>query len=192
MKEKIKETAAHLFALKGYTSTTMREIAQALDVSKAALYYHYESKDELFFDIIRDTFSDLIRIHQKLAESDRSVWEILEEWVERMLSYSKIKHDHWLILNKLTSGSIKDRIHREFSRFWTESFNSIISILKKGMEKGEIRRDIDLRILAGAVFGVMHGQFTVTFREKVSIDDNTMKKMVLGILKGGIATHDTP
>jgi TetR/AcrR family transcriptional regulator, cholesterol catabolism regulator len=190
MKEKIKKAAAHLFAIKGYTSTSMREIARDVGVTKAALYYHYESKDELFFDIIRDTFTELIHIHQKLAESDLPVWDIMDEWVEKMLSYSKVKNDHWQILNKFASGNIKNRIYEEFARFWKESYRSIIRILERGIDHGEIRKDIDTRVLAGAVFGIVHGQFSVSFREKITFEDDIMKSMILGILKGGIATHE--
>lgn len=191
MREKIKETAAHLYALKGFSATSMREIAKEVGVTKAALYYHYDSKEELFFDIVKDSFKELTQIHEKLVDSDLPVWAILSEWVEKMIYFSRLKHDHWLIINKFSSGTLKDRMFEEFSRFWKVSFNSIVQILEKGTVHGEIRTDVDIRLMAGAVFGIMHGQFTVTFRENVKINDNKMQSMILGILKGGIASHET-
>lgn len=44
-------TATTLFGDRGVHSTSMREIAEALGVTKAALYYHFESKDQLHFEI---------------------------------------------------------------------------------------------------------------------------------------------
>ncbi|RKY51696.1 MAG: hypothetical protein DRP86_00370 [Candidatus Neomarinimicrobiota bacterium] len=191
MRKKIKETAAHLYALKGYNATSMREIAKEVGVTKAALYYHYESKEELFFDIIKDSFADLTRISQQLSESDQPVWDVLSEWVEKMIYFSEFKKDHWMIINKFSSGAIKDRIFMEFNRFWKINFDCLSKILEKGVKEGGIRNDIDIPMLTGAVFGILHGQFSVIYRENIKIEDNQMKSMVLGILEGGIASHET-
>lgn len=191
MREKIKETAAHLYALKGYNATSMREIAKEVGVTKAALYYHYDSKEELFFDIVKDSFTHLIQISQQLADSDLPVWTVLSEWVEKMISFSKVKKDHWMIINKFSSGAMKDRIFEEFSRFWKVSFDCLSKILERGTKEGVIRNDIGIPMLTGAVFGILHGHFTVIYHENIKIDDNRMKSMVLGILEGGIASHET-
>lgn len=45
-------TAARLFQEKGYDATSMQDVASALDLSKAALYHHFESKDEILFQIM--------------------------------------------------------------------------------------------------------------------------------------------
>jgi AcrR family transcriptional regulator len=44
--------AAQIFAEKGFDSTSLNEIADALDITKAALYYYVESKQDLLFKII--------------------------------------------------------------------------------------------------------------------------------------------
>jgi AcrR family transcriptional regulator len=51
LQERILQTATALFGERGVHSTSMREIAEALGVTKAALYYHFESKDQLHFAI---------------------------------------------------------------------------------------------------------------------------------------------
>lgn len=45
-------TAAHLFQQQGYDATSMQDVASALNLSKAALYHHFESKDEILFQIM--------------------------------------------------------------------------------------------------------------------------------------------
>jgi|GEM_PF-1469583 len=190
MKEKIRDTAAHLFALHGYKSTSMQQIADEVGVTKAALYYHYVSKDKLFLDIVADTFSELINAHHEYAESEAPVWDILETWVNTMLQYSRIKKDNWLIINKFISGSIKDRIYEVFLHFWKESYNSMNTIISRGVREGHIRSDIDIRLISASIFGIMHGQFTTTLWDNIKIDDNVIKKTILGVLKGGIASDD--
>ena len=51
-KEKILEEALKLFAQSGYMGTSMNEIALRLGVTKAALYKHYSSKQEILEKIV--------------------------------------------------------------------------------------------------------------------------------------------
>jgi AcrR family transcriptional regulator len=51
-RREILRTAARLFQERGYDATSMQDIASALSLSKAALYHHFESKDEILFEIM--------------------------------------------------------------------------------------------------------------------------------------------
>jgi hypothetical protein len=53
-RERIQEIALELFAEQGYEKTSLREIAERLGVTKAALYYHFKSKE----DIVRSFTED--------------------------------------------------------------------------------------------------------------------------------------
>lgn len=48
----ILRTAARLFQERGYEATSMQDVASALHLSKGALYHHFQSKDEILFDIM--------------------------------------------------------------------------------------------------------------------------------------------
>lgn len=52
MKERILEEALQLFSQNGYTGTSMNDIAAKLGVTKAALYKHYKSKQEILDSIV--------------------------------------------------------------------------------------------------------------------------------------------
>ena len=52
MKQRILEEALQLFAQNGYTGTSMNDIAAQLGVTKAALYKHYKSKQEILDCIV--------------------------------------------------------------------------------------------------------------------------------------------
>lgn len=55
-REKIQEIALELFAEQGYDKTSLREIAERLNVTKAALYYHFRTKE----DIVASLFDDFL------------------------------------------------------------------------------------------------------------------------------------
>jgi AcrR family transcriptional regulator len=58
-REEIREVALELFATRGYEQTSLREIAERLNITKAALYYHFPSKDELLGDILEPLVTEL-------------------------------------------------------------------------------------------------------------------------------------
>ena len=51
---RIQEVALELFAEQGYEKTSLREIAERLDVTKAALYYHFKSKEDIVRSLVED------------------------------------------------------------------------------------------------------------------------------------------
>jgi AcrR family transcriptional regulator len=54
MRERILQVALELFTERGYDGTSLREIAEKLDVTKAALYYHFKSKEALLLALVID------------------------------------------------------------------------------------------------------------------------------------------
>jgi AcrR family transcriptional regulator len=56
-RERIVAVAAHLFATRGFAGTSVRDIADELGVTKAALYYHFESKEVLLRSIVAQAFT---------------------------------------------------------------------------------------------------------------------------------------
>ena len=58
-RERIQQVALELFAEQGYERTSLREIAERLGVTKAALYYHFKSKEDIVRSFTEDYFTRL-------------------------------------------------------------------------------------------------------------------------------------
>ncbi|UFQ17259.1 MULTISPECIES: TetR/AcrR family transcriptional regulator [Streptomyces] len=63
-RQRIQDVALELFAAQGYEKTSLREIAEHLQVTKAALYYHFKTKEAILTSI----FEDLTRPIDELIE----------------------------------------------------------------------------------------------------------------------------
>ena len=62
-KQLILETAQRLFDEQGYDATSLRQIAEAVGMTKAAVYYHYPAKEHLLLELTRpllDAISDMV------------------------------------------------------------------------------------------------------------------------------------
>ncbi|MFG2883819.1 TetR/AcrR family transcriptional regulator [Streptomyces sp. NPDC048297] len=84
-RQRIQDVALELFAEQGYEKTSLREIAERLDVTKAALYYHFKTKEE----IIVSLFEDLTQPIEELIEWGRSRPHTLENKHEIIRRYSE-------------------------------------------------------------------------------------------------------
>ena len=51
-RQEILRVAARLFQQQGYDATSMNDVAAALKLSKGGLYHHFQSKDEILFDLM--------------------------------------------------------------------------------------------------------------------------------------------
>jgi len=84
-RQRIQDVALELFAEQGYEKTSLREIAEQLQVTKAALYYHFKTKE----DILVSIFEDLNRPVEELIAWGREQPRTLETKKEILVRYSK-------------------------------------------------------------------------------------------------------
>ncbi|MFF4504987.1 TetR/AcrR family transcriptional regulator [Streptomyces sp. NPDC001401] len=61
-RQRIQDVALELFAEQGYEKTSLREIAEHLDVTKAALYYHFKTKEEILVSIFEDLSQPIVEL----------------------------------------------------------------------------------------------------------------------------------
>jgi AcrR family transcriptional regulator len=58
-RQRIQSVALELFAEQGYDKTSLREIAERLGVTKAALYYHFKSKEDIVTSLVEDFYRQI-------------------------------------------------------------------------------------------------------------------------------------
>jgi AcrR family transcriptional regulator len=83
---RIQQVALDLFVEQGYEKTSLREIAERLGVTKAALYYHFKTKE----DIVASTVHDYLHAIDELTEWGRSQPRTLETRKEIIRRYADI------------------------------------------------------------------------------------------------------
>jgi AcrR family transcriptional regulator len=71
-KHRILEIAADLFARKGYTATTIADIAAELGTTTAALYYHFPSKQAILAGLLSGPITGYSRLLDSLDSGDRA------------------------------------------------------------------------------------------------------------------------
>ena len=94
-REAILARAAELFAQRGYTATSMNEVALACGVSKAALYHYVTDKSELLAEIALDHVQRLERVVTEVETVTAEPGERLRRLILRFVQeYADARHQH--------------------------------------------------------------------------------------------------
>jgi AcrR family transcriptional regulator len=108
----IQEVALDLFSEQGYEKTSLREIAERLGVTKAALYYHFRTKE----DILRSIFQDAVAEVDELVAWGHSQPRTDETKAELLRRYGEILDGRWrtiMIFQHENQGSLHDLVVAE-------------------------------------------------------------------------------
>ena len=92
-RSRVQKVALELFAEQGYEKTSLREIAERLSVTKAALYYHFKSKEDIVHSLTDDYFAEidaLLDWAKEQPRSDQTQRAILERYVGIVMSGSEV------------------------------------------------------------------------------------------------------
>ncbi|MGI5853819.1 MAG: TetR/AcrR family transcriptional regulator [Bacillota bacterium] len=83
LRVKIKETAVDHFDRFGYHGTTIRNIAKDVNCSLPMIYYYFNNKKELFDEIIKKDYFDLLLRHARQLQTD-DITEFYTQYVYRL------------------------------------------------------------------------------------------------------------
>ncbi|MFP7470988.1 TetR/AcrR family transcriptional regulator [Niallia taxi] len=100
MKEKEKkiiDSALKLFAQKGYSSTSIQEIANDCGISKGAFYIYFKSKDSLLFAILDYYYKELVQLFDSIRLEDITAKEKLVEQTAAFFEHA-LKHKDFIIM----------------------------------------------------------------------------------------------
>lgn len=131
-REEILDVALSLFSTKGYDATSLSDISAMLGVSKAALFKHFDSKEEILFSVMkmmdeedRNRARDMNVPEDRKSESEEDYRDINKD---DFISYALSQFEYWTE-NKRASEYRKflslERLRREELRVkWEENFVS--------------------------------------------------------------------
>ncbi len=89
-RQEILRTAARLFQQRGYDATSMNDVAAALKLSKGGLYHHFQSKDEILFEIMNHamdiTQERVLKPVRGIADPEERLRALIRLHIEVVLS----------------------------------------------------------------------------------------------------------
>ena len=98
MHEEILRLSAPLFAKTGYDGVSMRDVAVAVGLTPAALYYHFSDKEQLYVDAVGYAFREVTGVLKAAIEAAPNPFEVMDTC--RFLPGYKTQNDDPAVLTK--------------------------------------------------------------------------------------------
>ena len=138
------------FAEQGYHPTSVSEIVSGLGVGKGVFYWYFDSKEQLFLEILRDAQTDLRRKQQQVIADEPDPVRRIELGLRASLAWSEDHRDH----NKLIQFAATERSFAGALRRGQDvAVADVVKHVKEAIAQGRIR-DADPDVLAHAMVGV--------------------------------------
>ncbi|NEE00350.1 TetR/AcrR family transcriptional regulator [Phytoactinopolyspora halotolerans] len=90
---RIRSVALDLFGRQGYEKTSLRQIAEELGITKAAVYYHYRSKVDILDDLLRPLADDEEMVLAEARSGLKSIegrCRLVESYLDLLLKYRDV------------------------------------------------------------------------------------------------------
>jgi AcrR family transcriptional regulator len=153
-RDQILTTAEELFATKGYTKTSMRDVATASGILAGSLYHHFESKEAIAVELLQNYYTDLGNTVRKFDSADADSLSVLRSFTAEVAQVS-FRHPAALQIRMFdapstASSSLKTVIHAapaSLSRQWR-------TLIGRAVMDGAISPDIEPRLLRFVLYRV--------------------------------------
>lgn len=152
-RKEIFSASVHLFIEKGFTETTMREIATAAGIGKSTLYDYYQSKDEILTSYYENELRRITERAQKINQQDLSNIDKLSEIMYMHLEYLMENKDYFWKLSiesQRLSAESQERIQKK-RHFYQDMLQTII---EEGIRSGEFG-SINATLAARSIFTLL-------------------------------------
>ena len=183
--------AARLFAAKGFTKTTVRDIADAAGILSGSLYHHFDSKESMVDEILSSFQAELFGAYDAILLSDADARTKLEHAVT--VSFEAIdQHRDEVAIFQNDAGYLGG-----FERFGylaernAQSRDVWMTLLTDGVSSGVLRADLDVeltyRFIRDTVWVAV-----AWYRPGGKLTHDVVARQYLSILLDGIAQQHPP
>lgn len=139
--------ATRLFASRGYTTTTVRDIADEAGILSGSLYHHFDSKEAIFKEVLQNFMNDLLERFEAIAHEEGGPGQVLDDLVRhafRTIADSPaavaLYQNEVSFLGNLDGFEFVAEGSARIERIW-------IGAIKAGQESGEFRDNIDVAVV---------------------------------------------
>jgi TetR/AcrR family transcriptional regulator, transcriptional repressor for nem operon len=162
-RQRIVELAAPLFNQRGYAGCSMQEILDATGLKKGGIYRHFAGKEELAAEAFRYSLAQVRKIRLQGMEASLNAVERLREAIRRFVEEPSSVPGGCPILNTAIDADdgnpVLRRLALEGLQMWRRR---IARIVREGVSRREIRRDVEPAGLANTIIAALEGALMIS------------------------------
>jgi len=187
-KKQILDAAFACFMRRGFHKTTIDDIARKAGLAKGTVYWHFKDKQDVFISFYMAWAQGYFEDFAKILNSSRSARGKIYELGAYMLKRAEDQpetnraiHDLWL------QAFDHPKTYTLFMRLYRQTIDQLESLVREGINKKELRPDINPRLAAFMVATVMDNLDHIHMMGFEEIDPFDYWQQVSRVLFEGIA-----
>jgi len=150
-REQILSAAARLFAEFGFETTSVRQIADQVNILPGSLYHHFATKEDMLHAILREPLERITKSHLDLLNLEGNAEQQL---IASVASRFNDAIANWQANAILVNDAAFFRSNEDFSYVQaakSQSYKVQETILLNGMREGLFRPDLDVYMMIGTI-----------------------------------------
>jgi len=182
--------AAQLFATRGYSQTTVRDIADEAGILSGSLYHHFDSKEAMLGEILQGFLEGLYAQYAEVVAQDVSAREKFDGLVrssfrtmhEQQHAVALYQNEYAVMAN-LPGFDFVTRTSRSIERVWLE-------VLEAGKQSGDFRPELEMKI----VYRLLRDAMWSTVRwynPRGKLRHDKLAEQYLGLVHDGLVADAT-
>ncbi len=181
-KEKIFEAAMVVFIDKGYAGATMDQVMEVAGTSKGSLYYHFESKHDLFVDLFDFWFAKLASEYSEIFSTQGTPWQKLRQAVLSSFEMFSKNEDVFKAFMEFFNMGMKDEVFKKkIADYYHQMTWLFIDVVKEGVEVGQFEVE-DLEDSVMFMFSLLDGLALRILISSVNVDEHVDEDVLLAFV----------
>nr|WP_173812641.1 TetR family transcriptional regulator [Dendrosporobacter quercicolus]NSL47492.1 DenO [Dendrosporobacter quercicolus DSM 1736]SDL91735.1 transcriptional regulator, TetR family [Dendrosporobacter quercicolus] len=177
--------AIPLFAKKGYTAVTIREVGEAAQINSSAISYYFKSKEGLYQAVLEKSFLPVAELFQRVDSlSGLNPVERIELYAQTI---GKI-HQEQPFLARIIHSELANPTscgERIIKKYISMLYQFVSSSLREGVHSGAFAPGLNLSYAALSLAGIMNFYFLVIplVKEFVHLSEDSDQEYIMQALK---------
>ena len=179
-KKHIIDIARNLFSEYSYLGVSMNDIAKKLNITKAALYYHFTGKAEIYKKVLDEVFDSLsISITEAFNEktADRKLRKLIKNYLDFGLKEKNLIKSLMLKLSPANPD-----INKRIIQLREQIVDLIQPVIKEALASKKIIQKVDSRLLTSLLAGMMDGLILEYSFLNKKIDSEKVSNQIVAVL----------
>lgn len=160
-KNAILKAARKLFFERGFKSVTVDLIAAKAEVSKGSIYLYFDSKEEIYTQILISANIERHKEIENFAKQEGSASDLLllfaRDYVDFFFENKELFRILMTFMLHADNMNLTEDQNTQLIHTTNENIRLISEILQKGIDSGEFASDLDIRQAQNAIWGLFNG-----------------------------------
>lgn len=180
----ILKAARRLFFEKGFKSVTVESIARKAELSKGSIYLYFNSKEEIYSQIL---LTDIERFHEHFTDllknptsASDALIRFAKIYVDLFLNDRELFRILMTFMLHTNNMNLPEELNNHIIKSTNRNMSIIEEIFRYGIEQGEFPPTINVRLNRNAIWGLLNGimslhLFTGIESKRVGAIQSTLK-----------------